>query len=60
MAIGAKVLVTQNIDIDIDVTNGARGEIVDIVLYPDEPPISQDSSEVHLQYLPLYILVRMA
>jgi hypothetical protein len=59
-AIGAKVLVTQNIDVDIDVTNGARGEIVDIVLHPDEPPIPQVSSEVHLQYLPLYILVKMA
>ena len=52
---------TQNIDVDIDVTNGARGEIVDIVLHPDEPPISQVSSEIHLQYLPLYmILVKMA
>ena len=56
-AIGAKVLVTQNIDVDIDVTNGARGEIV---LHPDKPPISHVSSEVHLQYLPLYILVKMA
>lgn len=58
-AIGAKVLVTQNLDVDLDVTNGARGEIVDIILHPDEPPISLSSSEIHLHFLPLCILVKM-
>ena len=32
---------------------------MDIVFHPDEPPIPQVSSEVDLQYLPLYILVKM-
>jgi hypothetical protein len=59
IAIGAKVLVTQNIDIDLDLTNGARGEIVDIILHPNEPLISSSSTEIHLQYLPSYILVKM-
>ena len=34
-----KVMVTKNIEIDLDLTNGAQGEIVDIILHPDEPPI---------------------
>jgi hypothetical protein len=51
-------MVTDNIDIDLDITNGARGEIVDItVLYPDEPP--SNLPVVHLQYMPLYILVKL-
>ena len=34
-----KVMVTDNIETDLDITNGARGKIVDIILHPDEPPI---------------------
>jgi hypothetical protein len=37
IAIGMKVMVTNNVETDLDITNGARGEIVDIVLHPDEP-----------------------
>ena len=48
--IGMKVMVTMNIDTDLDIANGARGEIVDIVLDPDEPPLSQDPVS-HLKYL---------
>jgi hypothetical protein len=58
-AIGARVLVTQNIDVDLDVTNGVSGEIVDIILHPNEPPFDESASQVHLQYLPLYLLVKM-
>jgi len=58
IAIGAKVLVTQNIDTDLDVTNGARGEIVDIILHPDEPPLCTGPI-IKLKYLPAYILVKM-
>jgi hypothetical protein len=58
IAIGAKVLVTQNIDTDLDVMNGARGEIVDIVLHPDEPPF-EGGPIIKLKYLPAYILVKM-
>lgn len=31
---------------------------MDIILYPDEPPISNDPV-VHLQYLPTYLLVKL-
>ena len=37
LAIGIKVMVTENIKTDLDVANGVRGEIVDIILHPDEP-----------------------
>ncbi|KAJ3735203.1 hypothetical protein DFJ43DRAFT_1058664 [Lentinula guzmanii] len=46
IAVGAKVLVTRNIQTDLDITNGARGEIVEGI--------------VELKFLPLYILVKMA
>ena len=46
-----KVLVTNNIEMDLDVTNGARETIVDIVLHLDEPPLG-DEPIVHLKYLP--------
>jgi hypothetical protein len=42
-AIGMKVMVTDNIDTDLDIANGSRGEIVDVVLHPDEPPIGEDN-----------------
>ena len=38
MAIGMRVMVTQNVVTDLDTTNGARGTIVDM-LASDEPPI---------------------
>ncbi|RDX55293.1 hypothetical protein OH76DRAFT_1331288, partial [Lentinus brumalis] len=59
LAIGMKVMVTSNIQTDLDLANGARGEIVDIVLHPEEPPIG-DAPVVLLQHLPVYVLVKMA
>jgi hypothetical protein len=59
LAIGMKVLVTSNLETDLDLTNGARGEIVDIILHADEPPIGKEAI-VKLQRLPAYILVKMA
>ncbi|TFK78127.1 hypothetical protein K466DRAFT_457325, partial [Polyporus arcularius HHB13444] len=58
MAVGMKVMVTSNIETDLDVANGARGEIVDIILHPDEPPIGPDPV-VTLHHPPAYILVKL-
>ena len=55
-----KVLVMDNIETDLDVTNGARGEIVDIILHPDEPPIDENEPVVYLQYIPAYIFVKLS
>ena len=51
-----KGMVTDKIEADLDLTNGARGKIVGIVLHLDEPPIDNDQAVVKLQYLPSYIL----
>ena len=54
-----KVMVTENVETDLDIMNGARGEIVNIILDPNEPPIGNDPI-VTLKHLPTYILVKMA
>ena len=43
------------IETDLDITNGARGTIVGIVLHPDEPPCN--NSTVSLQQLPSLKLI---
>ena len=32
-------MVTDNIETDLDITNGAQGEIVDIIPHPEKPPM---------------------
>ena len=59
VACGMKVMVTQNVETDLDITNGARGTIVDIWLSPDEPPISTKQPLIKLKYIPLCILVKL-
>ena len=59
LAVGMKVMVTTNVATDLDITNGARGEIVDIVLHPDEPPFSKHAPVVTLKHLPAFILVKL-
>lgn len=44
----------------IDLANGARGEIVDIVLHLEEPERDEGTREVTLHYPPAYILVKFA
>ena len=58
IAIGMKVMVTLNVDTELDVANGTRGELIDIVLDPREPPIAHEQ-EVTLKYQPVYILVKL-
>ena len=53
MVIGMKVMVTQNVETDSDITNGARGTIVDMrLLHPDEPLITRLKPKVYLNHLP--------
>ena len=55
-----KVMVTQNVETDLDITNGARGTIVGIILHPDEPMISNaEAQTVKLQRLPIYMLAKL-
>ena len=55
---GMKVMVTTNIETDLDVANGARGEIVDIILDPAEEA-DLESPVVKLKKLPAFILVKL-
>jgi hypothetical protein len=42
LGIGMKVMVTENMETDLDVANGSQGVIVNIILDADEPPIPND------------------
>lgn len=59
LAIGMKVMVTNNLQTDLDITNGARGVIADIILNHNEPPL-EDGSIVHLKFLPECVLVKLS
>ncbi|PSS36832.1 hypothetical protein PHLCEN_2v1320 [Hermanssonia centrifuga] len=59
LAKGMTVLVTQNIETDLNLTNGSWGIIVNIILNEDEPPLGTEAV-VRLKYLPAYVLVKMA
>jgi hypothetical protein len=58
IAIGMKVMVTSNIKTDLNATNRAHGEIVDIILHPDKLTL-EDRPVVKLKHLPSYVLVKL-
>ena len=51
-------MVTTNIATDLDITNGARGTIVDVFLNPEEFPL-EDSAIISLKHLPQCVLVKL-
>ena len=54
VAVGMEVMVTFNESTDLDIANGARGHVIEIVLDPQEQ-ISTTTGQVHeLQYPPTY------
>ena len=59
LAIGMKVMVTTNLQTDLDITNGARGVITNIILNQHKPPL-EDGSTVQLRFLPECILVKLS
>lgn len=59
LAIGARVMVTKNLRTDLDLVNGARGEIVDIILDAEEEIDVGEGGVVHLKKMPAYVLVKM-
>ncbi|EIM88690.1 uncharacterized protein STEHIDRAFT_45213, partial [Stereum hirsutum FP-91666 SS1] len=58
IAIGMKVMVTTNLETDLDIANGARGTVVGIVLHQAEGVVG-DGDTVTLHHMPPYILVRL-
>lgn len=53
------MIVTLNIETEMGIANGARGEIVDIVLNPDEDPIPHNERKVRLKKMSVYVLVKL-
>ncbi|KIJ63123.1 hypothetical protein HYDPIDRAFT_29812 [Hydnomerulius pinastri MD-312] len=58
LAIGMKVMI--NVETDLDVANGSRGEITKSVLDEHESTFDPTSSVVILDYPPAYILVKLS
>ena len=59
IALGMKIMITDNIQTDLDITNGATGEIIDIILHEDESIQSLNDTIITLKHLPIYILVKL-
>ncbi|KAG8746743.1 hypothetical protein FRC10_003726 [Ceratobasidium sp. 414] len=59
LAIGMQIIVTLNIQTELDLANGARSTITGMVLDPNEPEFESTAPVVRLKRLPLYILVKM-
>jgi hypothetical protein len=60
LAVGMDIIVTMNVEVDLDIATGTRGTIVGIMLDPHEPTIDTQSPTVKLTYMPTYILVKLA
>lgn len=58
LAISMKVMVTTNIETDLDITNGAHSTIMDIILHPEEE-YQTDAEEITPVRQPLYLLVKL-
>ncbi len=58
LAIGMKVMVTVNVETDLDITNGARGTITGIGLHLEENDVPNERV-VQLSRIPVYILVKL-
>ncbi|SRR5258708_3034128 len=58
MAIRSKVLITMNINTDMEMCNGARGEVVQIWADPQEG-VNEETSVQEMQYPPSCILIKM-
>ena len=59
ITIGMEVMVTFNIDTDIDVANASRGCITDIIFDECESKVPSTEPVVELEDLPAFILVKM-
>ena len=59
LEVGCKVIITTNIDTDMDMSNGAQGQVVHIWVDPQEPAGNGESSVEDMQYPPACVLVKM-
>ncbi|KIO04550.1 hypothetical protein M404DRAFT_142538 [Pisolithus tinctorius Marx 270] len=59
ISVGMKVMVMQNVQTDLDITNGACGTIVHIILHPDESVPRSSGLLMELTHPPPYVLVKL-
>jgi hypothetical protein len=59
LAIGMPVMVTWNVHTELDIANGSRGEIVEIILHPEDDEQGISDCVRKLKRPPLYVLVRL-
>ncbi|KIK75367.1 hypothetical protein PAXRUDRAFT_173071 [Paxillus rubicundulus Ve08.2h10] len=59
LVVGMHMMVTRNLDTDLDITNGARGTIVNIVVDADESLSTDNNNLMHLCCPPMFVLVKM-
>jgi len=52
------MIMTGNVETDLDLTNGTSGDIVEIMLHEDEEPYG-DKTVVKLKHLPRFVLVKL-
>ena len=57
--LGMRVMVTDNIEVDLDIANGAIGEIVGIILH-EEDSYREEDNVVILKHLPVYLLIKLS
>jgi hypothetical protein len=58
MSVGMKVMVTFNVETDLDIANGTRGKIVKIVLDGQKGPIDQNELIIYLIYSLACVLMK--
>jgi hypothetical protein len=59
LAISMEVMVTLNVEMDLDIMNGTHSKVMEILLSAEEPLISEEWGVAKLHYLPVYILVKL-
>jgi hypothetical protein len=59
LAVGMKVIVTFDVETDLDVANDARGEVAEIVMDEHESNFSSTNAVVELRYPPAYVLIKL-
>jgi hypothetical protein len=61
LAVGMKVMITENVAPHANIANGSRGTIVDILLDPRENPNNHSTTDgkIYLQYPPSIVIIRL-
>jgi len=57
--VGMKAMITVNVETDLEIANGSRGQVVGIVLNKEESFFSANEGIIYLTKLPAYLLVKM-